>query len=367
MAPAMLEIPLSRCLLNEETKEAALRALESGRYILGRECEEFEAELAAYVGTRHAVLGSSCTAVTTLLYLALGLKTGDDVIMPSHTAFPCVEPIIHCGAKPVFVDIDDTFCIDVDRIDAAITSRTVGILPVHLYGHPADMDPALAIARKHGLWVVEDCAQAMGSRYRGKVVGSLGLAGVASFFPSKNLTVLGDGGCVFTNDDAVAERIRMLRNHGRREKYTHELVGYNLRFNEIQAAIGRVALRYLDERNRHRRSIARYYDQRLAAVAGVPTVKSWAEHVYYMYVIRTARRDSLATFLRDAGIGTGIHYPVPVHHQPALREYDANLSILPATESAANEILSIPMFGDISLNEAACVCDRILEFAREGC
>src|SRR3989442_2751392 len=200
----MQKISLSQCFVNPEVEEAALRALRSGQYILGGECQAFEAALAAHTGTKHAILGSSWTMIVYLLHLAQGLKPGDEVIVPSHTAFPTMEPLIHCGAQPVFCDIDDTYCLDVEQIESLITPRTVGLIPVHLYGHPANMDRVLAIAAKHKLWVLEDCAQAQGATTQGKPVGSLGSYGAFSFFPSKNLTVLGDGGCLTTNDAAIA-------------------------------------------------------------------------------------------------------------------------------------------------------------------
>ncbi|MGH8101776.1 MAG: DegT/DnrJ/EryC1/StrS family aminotransferase [Chthoniobacterales bacterium] len=236
----MRKIPLSRVFLSHEVREAALRALNSGSYILGKECEAFEAEIAVYTGTKEAVLCASWTGGGFLLHRAMGLKPGDEILVPSHTAFPSIEPMIHFGAHPVFIDIDETYCLDVDLLESSITPRTVGVLPVHLYGHPANLDRVFEIARQHNLWVIEDCAQAHGTKYKGKRVGSIGMAGAFSFFPSKNLTVLGDGGCITTNDLALAADLRMLRNHGRKSKYVHEVVGYNLRFNEIQAAIGRV-------------------------------------------------------------------------------------------------------------------------------
>src|SRR6478672_5578587 len=261
---AMKKIPLSRVFLNEEVREAAMRALESESYILTKECEAFEAELADHTGTKQAVLCSSWTAAVFLLHRAMGVQPGDEVLVPSHTAFPSIEPMIHWGAKPVFVDIDETYCLDAAQVEALITPRTVGILPVHLYGHPANLDRIFEIARKHHLWVIEDCAQAQGAKYNGKTVGSMGIAGAFSFFPSKNLTVLGDGGCICTNDDQIAETLRKLRNHGRKDKYTHEMFGYNLRFNEIQAAVGRVGLKHLDQLNAHRRVVAARYNERLS-------------------------------------------------------------------------------------------------------
>jgi dTDP-4-amino-4,6-dideoxygalactose transaminase len=228
----MRKIPLSKVYLTDEVKQAAMRALESGWYILAKECEAFEAELAKHTGTKHAVLSANWTAAMLMVHQAMGLKPGDEVLVPSHTAFPSIEPMCHWGAKPVFIDIDETYTLDVEQLESAITPRTVGILPVHLYGHPANLDRVFQIAQKHHLWVIEDCAQAQGAKYNGKTVGSMGFAGAFSFFPSKNLTVMGDGGCICTNDDALAGRLRKLRNHGRKDKYTNDEIGYNLRFNE---------------------------------------------------------------------------------------------------------------------------------------
>jgi|ERR1043166_5200786 dTDP-4-amino-4,6-dideoxygalactose transaminase len=358
----MKKIPLSRVFINDEVRNAAMRALESGSYILGKECEAFEKELASYVGSSEAVLCSSWTAGGFLLHKAMGLKAGDEILVPSHTAFPSVEPMIHFGAKPVFIDIDETYCLDVETLESSITSRTVGILPVHLYGHPANLDRVFEIARKHNLWVIEDCAQAHGARYKGKQVGSMGLAGAFSFFPSKNLTVMGDGGCITTNDKALADDLRMLRNHGRKTKYTHEIVGYNYRFNEIQAAVGRVELRNIDKLNDHRRLVAARYNERLNGVVETPPEKDWAHAVYHMYVIRTPRRDALAKHLQSKGIGTGIHYPVANHQQPAITKLYADLSKLPQTEGAVGEILSLPIYGELALEDVDYVCDSVLEF-----
>jgi len=358
----MKEIPLSRVFMNEEVRDAVLRALSSGSYILSKECEAFEAELADYIGTKHAVLCSSWTAGGFLLHRAMGLKAGDEILVPSHTAFPTIEPMIHFGAKPVFIDIDETYCLDVDLLEASITPRTVGILPVHLYGHPANLDRILDISRKHGLWVIEDCAQAHGARFKDKRVGSMGMAGAFSFFPSKNLTVMGDGGCITTNDTALAEDLRMLRNHGRKSKYIHEVVGYNLRFNEIQAAIGRVELRNIDRLNEHRRRIAARYTERLSGIVKTPPEKEWAHAVYHMYVIQTEHRDELAKYLQSKSIGTGIHYPVANHQQPAVTKLYSNLPKLPNTEAIVNEILSLPVYGELLLEDVDHVCDAILEF-----
>ncbi|MBU6401325.1 MAG: DegT/DnrJ/EryC1/StrS family aminotransferase [Verrucomicrobia bacterium] len=358
----MQRIPLSKCFVDAEVEAAALRALRSGQYILSQECQAFEAELAAYTGTRHAILGSSWTMIVYALHRAQGLKPGDEVIVPSHTAFPTMEPLIHCGARPVFIDIDDTYCLDVDQLESRITARTVGILPVHLYGHPADLDRVLGVAAKHHLWVLEDCAQAQGAKYKGKTVGSLGHFGAFSFFPSKNLTVLGDGGCLVTNDDAIAEQVRMLRNHGRKDKYHHELPGFNIRFNEVQGAIGRVMLKHLDRFNEHRRAIAARYRQRLDGIIGVPPERPWARAVYHMFVVRSPQRDALQKFLKERGIDTGIHYPVPNHQQPAVTAKFSPIPPLPRTEAAVKEILSLPIHGEMAMSDVDRVCDAVAEF-----
>jgi dTDP-4-amino-4,6-dideoxygalactose transaminase len=223
----------------------------------------------------------------------------------------------------------------------------------------------LEVAAKHSLWVIEDCAQAHGARFNGKRVGSIGTAGIFSFFPSKNLTVMGDGGCITTNDTAFADNLRMLRNHGRKSKYVHEMVGYNLRFNEIQAAIGRVELRNLDDLNKHRRRVAARYAERLSDVVETPRQKEWAYAVYHMYVIRIPQpreRDELARHLENKGIGTGIHYPVANHQQPAITKLYADVPRLPRTEKIVNEILSLPIYGDLPMEDVDYVCDAVLEF-----
>jgi dTDP-4-amino-4,6-dideoxygalactose transaminase len=356
------KIPLSKVFVDDEVREAGLRAMNSGWYILAKECEAFEAELAAYVGTKEAVLCSNWTTGALMLHHAMGVCPGDEILVPSHTAFPSIEPMIHRGARPVFIDIDETYCIDVDQLEAAMSARTVGILPVHLYGHPANMDGIFLAAKKHGLWVVEDCAQAFGAQYRGQTVGSIAVSGAFSFFPSKNLTVMGDGGCITTNDLALAKKLRMLRDHGRSSKYVHEFVGYNFRFNELQAAIGRAELRNVDRLNEHRREVAARYNERLASVVKTPTERPWARHVYHMYVITTDRRDALAEFLKGKGIGTGIHYPIANHQQPAMRKMFSDLPRLPNTEEAVTRILSLPIYGDLPMEDVDYVCDAVLQF-----
>ncbi len=354
-------IPLSRPHVDEEVKAAALRALESGRYILREECRAFEAEFAAYIGTTDAVLTASGTAALALSMRALNLPAGGEVLVPAHTAFPTVEAILLAGGLPVFVDVDEHFTMDPTDAARKVTSRTVGLLPVHLYGHPADLDPLLDVAERHRLWLVEDACQAHGALYRGLRVGGIGRVGCFSFYPSKNLTVLGDGGILTTNDAGVAARCRRLRDHGRRDKDVHLEVGDNLRFNEVQAAVGRVLLKQLDAGNARRRALAARYARELRALPiAVPHEADWAQAVYHLYVIQTPRRDSLRTFLRDQGIETGIHYPLPCHRQPAMSHLPS--VTLPRTEALVGEILSLPMFPDLDDTSVDTVIRSIREF-----
>lgn len=358
----MSNIPLAKCFLNDEIKQAVLRVLDSGNYILQDDCKAFEKELAAHTGTSDAVLGTSWTMCVYILHRVQGLKPGDEVIVPSHTAYPTIEPLIHWGARPVFVDIDDTYCMDPEAVAAAVTPRTVGIIPVHLYGHPADLDRILPIAEKNGLWVLEDCAQAQGAQHNGRTVGSIGHHGAFSFYPSKNLTVLADGGCITTSDAQVAEQLRMLRNHGRKEKFTHEAVGYNVRFNDVQAAIGRIALQNLDRLNDGRRAVADRYRENLKGLVETPIEKSYARAVYHMYVVKADRRDDLAAHLKSKGIGTGIHYPVANHQQPGITSLFDNIPSLPRTEAVVDQILSLPIHGELTMDEVDQVCEAVTGF-----
>jgi dTDP-4-amino-4,6-dideoxygalactose transaminase len=262
----------------------------------------------------------------------------------------------------VFADIDDTFVMDLDHVESLISPRTVGIIGVHLYGHPIDNDRLVAIARKRNLWVIEDCAQAQGAKYKDKTVGSMGDFGAFSFYPSKNLTVLGDGGCVTSNKTDYAERLRMLRNHGRQGKYDHEFAGYNVRFNEINAAIGRVMLKHLDAFNAQRRKIAARYHERLKGIVQTPLTREWATPVFHMYVIRAERRDELQKFLKEKNVETGVHYPKPNHLQPAVAGLFPYLPKLPKTEQTVKEILSLPIHGEMSLEVADKVSDAVAAF-----
>ena len=338
----MVTIPLSRPPVDDEIKQAVLAAMDSRQWILGPECKEFETELARYVGVRHCVLSNSATAGLWLTLRALGVKAGDEVLVPSHTAFPTIEAICFADATPVFVDADAFYTMDVADAAARVTPRTVGVIPVHLYGQPVDVPAVRELATKFGLWMLEDCAQAHGAAWQGKKVGAFGRAAVFSFYPSKNLTVMGDGGAVVTDDDEIAARCRRLRDHGRLNKDVHSEVGFNLRFNDIQAAIGRVLLRRLDAMNDRRRELAARYGTGLAGLPlELPRERPGARHVYHLYVVRTPRRAELAAFLKERGIQTGVHYPVPTHRQPAVEHFAP--SPLPATERLVDEILTLPI------------------------
>ena len=356
-----MSIPLSRPPIDDEIKGAILKAVDSRQYILGPECRAFEEEFAHYNGATHAVLTSSATAALWMLVKAFGARPGDEVLVPSHTAFPTVEAICFAGATPVFVDVDESFTVDVRDAAAKVTPRTVGVVPVHLYGHPADLPALQALCAERGLWLLEDCAQAHGAEWQGRKVGGFGRAAAFSFYPSKNLSVMGDGGLLVTNDDAVAARCRQLRDHGRLNKDVHAEVGFNLRFNDIQAAVGRVLLRRLDAMNEQRRRVAARYAVGLAGLPlGLPSERAGARHVYHLYVIRTDRRDALAKYLRERGIATGIHYPVPCHRQPAVESLAP--PALPATERLVREILTLPMSAGHTEAEADEVAAAIREF-----
>jgi dTDP-4-amino-4,6-dideoxygalactose transaminase len=359
-------IPLSQVYQSEAIEQRILAVVRGGNFILGPECKAFEKELAEYFGVKHIVLSSSWTAAMHLLHLSQGLLPGDEILVPSLTAFPSIEPMIHAGARPVFCDIDDTYTIDPEDAKSRITERTVGILPVHLYGRPANLDALQKIADDHGLWIIEDCAQAHGALWKGKKVGSIAPHAAFSFYPSKNLTVYGDGGAIATSSDELADRVRMLRNHGRKDKYLHERIGFNLRFNEIQAAVGREQLKVLDSLNSSRREAADAYRRLLSDVPGVvlpPADEAGqTESVYHLFVIRLPSletRQGLAKALKEQGIETGVHYPVPNHQQPAIVDKFGQQPRLERTEEYVNRILSLPMFPGISPRQIKTVADAV--------
>jgi len=367
----MEKINLSEMYIDDEIRKKVIDVLDSGRYIKGEENKKFEEEFARFVGAKHAVSVNSGTAALYLAMLAANLRKGAEVVMPSHTFIATASPAIELGAAPAFADIDgESYTMDPAEAVKKVSKNTAGFVPVHLYGHPVDMDPLVEEARKKGLFIIEDCCQAHGALYKGKGVGSIGTAGCFSFFPSKNMTVAGDGGMLVTNDSEIAEKAAMLRDQGRKktEKYVHDLLGYNFRLSEIHAAIGRLQLRHLPEWLEKRRNVAARYnkfisEKRLDGVV-VPKEKDWAKCVYYVYTIRCPGRDGLVAHLNKAGIATGIYYPVPVHLQPSVTAL-FKPSKLEITEKYCKEILSLPMFPGLTDAQISYIADRISEFHRK--
>jgi dTDP-4-amino-4,6-dideoxygalactose transaminase len=348
--------------IKPEIQAAIAGVLESGQFVLGEEVAKLEQELAAYAGAAHGVAVNSGTSALHLALLALKVGPGDEVITVPHTFVATVAAILYTGARAVLVDIDPrTFNMDPERLESAITARTRAIVPVHLYGQPADMDPILAVARRRGIAVLEDACQAHGAEYKGKRVGALGEVGAFSFYPGKNLGAYGEGGMAVTNDPALAKTMRMLRDFGQEKKYHHVLPGFNYRMEGFQGAILRVKLRHLEAWTEARRAHARRYDQLLAGseVVRKPEAMSWARHVYHVYAVRSARRDELQAKLLAQGVQTGIHYPIPVHLQPAYASLGYSVGDFPVSEAAANEVLSLPMFAELSEAQIGAVVDAI--------
>ncbi|MGP8271101.1 MAG: DegT/DnrJ/EryC1/StrS family aminotransferase [Terracidiphilus sp.] len=328
-----------------ELESAILGSLRSGWYIGGQEVEDFENEFAAFIETRHCVGVANGLDALRIALIAMKIGTGDEVIVPSNTYIATWLAVSQSGATPIPVEpIESTYNLDPDKIEESITPRTKAILPVHLYGQPADLDPILAVARKHGLRVLEDAAQAHGARYKSKRIGSHGDVVAWSFYPSKNLGALGDAGAVTTNDLELADRVRVLRNYGSRVKYVNEVKGCNSRLDPVQAAVLRVKLKHLDEWNVRRIAIAaRYTTELVDAGLVLPHVPEWAEPVWHLYVVQHAKRNKLQKALLEAGIGTQIHYPIPPHLQEAYRDAGYAAGRFPIAEGMANRLLSLPM------------------------
>ncbi len=343
---------------------AVLRVLDSGQFINGPDVGELECALAGYLGVRYAAGCASGTDALQIAMMALGIGPGDEVITTPFTFVATAETIGLLGARPVYVDIDPlTFNIDPRRIEAAITARTKAIIPVHLYGHPADMDSLLAIAHKHGLRVIEDAAQALGASYRGAKVCGFGDIGCISFFPSKNLGAFGDGGMMVTNDQALDSRMRMIAAHGSKVRYYHELLGVNSRLDTVQAAILRVKAPYLDAWNAARRKAAEGYTTLLKGTpATPPSAEAHCEHIFHQYTIRVPRRDELAAHLKKRAIPHAIYYPVPLHLQQAFSMSGGRKGDFPVTETAAAEVLSLPMHTELTEDHLVYITDGIKEF-----
>lgn len=350
--------------LKPEIDAAIARVIDSGWYILGLEVESFEAEWASYCEARHAVGVANGLDALTLALRALDIGPGDEVIVPSNTFIATWLAVSGVGATPVPVEPDPaTYNIDPARIEAALTPRTRALLPVHLYGQPADLGPILDIARRHNLRVIEDAAQAHGARYKGRRIGAHGDLVCWSFYPGKNLGAFGDAGAVTTNDTALATRVALLRNYGSRQKYVHEEAGVNSRLDPIQAAVLRVKLRVLDEWNNRRRAVAATYTKGLRDSAlTLPHVPDWAEPVWHLYVVRTQERDDLQAWLTKDDVGTLIHYPIAPHLQDAYAKMRISPRTLPLAEQLAREVLSLPIGPQLALAEAEAVANSVLRF-----
>ncbi len=353
----MVDLKIQYQGLKDEIEEGIRQVLDSTRFILGPNVQSLEEEVAAYCGVRNAVGVASGTDALHLALRACGIRPGDEVITSPFTFIATAEAISYIGAKPVFVDIDPrTFNVDPDLIEEAITDRTRAIIPVHLFGQPADMESITDLARKHSLRVIEDCAQSFGADYGQTKTGALGDAGCFSFFPSKNLGCYGDGGMVVTDDDAVAEEVRVLRNHGSRVQYHHSIIGYNSRLDEVQAVILRAKLKHIDTYNRLRYSNASRYTEALSGTELTPPFEDGkGTHVYHQYTIMSDSRDVLHRALGQSGIASAVYYPIPLHRQEVYREEWRELT-LPVSEETAAKVLSLPIFPELSEAQIDEVC-----------
>ncbi len=349
--------------LREPIDTATREVYESGWFILGQQVQRFEADFAQYCGAKYAVGVGSGTEALHLALIACGVQPGDEVITVANTCVPTLSAVSFAGAVPVFVDIDEkTFTINPVLIEERITPKTKAILPVQLYGQCADMDPILEIARKYGLAVVEDCAQAHGSQYKGRMAGTMGHAGAFSFYPSKNLGAFGDGGLVLTNDETIAQTVVKLRNYGQEKRYYHSIKGFNSRLDELQAAILSAKLPYLDGWNHRRWEIARRYHEAFSAVGlCCPLEARDRFHIYHLYVVRVPYRDRLIELLEEKAIATIVHYPIPVHLQESYPECRVQGKYLPLTEQLAGEIVSLPLYPELTDQEVDYIITTVLD------
>jgi dTDP-4-amino-4,6-dideoxygalactose transaminase len=362
----LVDLKAQYATVKDEIDAAIQRVVSSSSFILGDEVADFEQAFARYVGAKGAVGVASGTAALHLALLACGVGPGAEVITTAHTFIATAEAISHTGARPVFVDIDpQTYNIDPERVQAAITPRTRAILPVHLYGQPAEMKSLWDIAQQSNLWVIEDAAQAHGAKFNGQPCGSMSHLACFSFYPGKNLGAYGDAGAVVGNDESLLEKLRRLRDHGRITKYQHDELGFGERMDAMQAAILGAKLPYLDAWTEARRAHARLYKELLAPSHVVtPHESSDVRHVYHLYVIRSARRDALLAHLNQQGIGAAIHYPIPLHRQPAYLKLGYGDESLPVTEKVADEVLSLPMYPELSDEQIVYVVEAVQEATR---
>ncbi|MBI4844205.1 MAG: DegT/DnrJ/EryC1/StrS family aminotransferase [Nitrospirae bacterium] len=356
----MLDLKEQYYSLKEEIEKSLHEISESGLFILGPNVEAFEKDIASYHGVRYAAGVASGTDALNLALRAIGLKKGDEVITTPFTFIAAAEAITYDGGVPVFVDIEkDTFNIDPVKIEEKITPRTKVILPVHLFGQPADMDAITDIAKRHNLIVIEDCAQSFGAGYKGKATGSMGKAGCFSFYPSKNLGAYGDGGIIVTDDEKIYDFVKLLRNHGSAGGYRHKYIGYNSRLDEFQAAILRIKLKHIDSYNQKRRGIAELYSSLLGGAVKCPSGIPGTTHVYHQYTIRSPKREHIKKTLEDNSVASVVYYPVPLHLQEAFAHLGYREGDLPQSEAAAKEVLSLPMYPELEHEKVRFISEVI--------
>jgi dTDP-4-amino-4,6-dideoxygalactose transaminase len=350
--------------IKEEIDAAVLSTLESGHFILGPQVVKFEESIAKYLGVNHAIGLASGTDALVLALRALNIGEGDEVIIPAYTFFATAGTVMSVGAKPVFVDVDpQSYQIDVSKIKSAVTPKTKAIIPVHLYGHPAEMNPILEIARENNLKVIEDNAQGLGAEYLGRKTGSFGDIACLSFFPTKNLGAFGDAGMVVTNDPALAERMRMLRTHGWKKKYYSEEVGYNSRLDALQAAILQAKFPYLDSWNEKRRELALRYSEKLISSGIVlPVEREWGKHVYHLYIVRSEKREALQAFLKQKGIASEVYYPLPPHLAVPCRKFGYKKGDFLHAEKASGETFALPLYPELTISQQDEVIAAVKEF-----
>lgn len=366
MEVKLLDLEAQYKNIEKEIDSAIKEVLISTKFILGPNVKKFEKEIAAFTGTKYGIGVSNGTDALLLCLRAIGIKPGDEVITTPFTFFASAETTSLLGGIPVFADIDpNTFCLDPKKLEEKITSKTKAIIPVHIFGQMCDMDPIMEIAKKHNIPVIEDACQAIGSEYKGKRAGSIGDLGCFSFFPTKNLGCYGDGGMIVTNNSEYGEYIKLLRVHGAKEKYKHIEIGYNSRLDEIQAAILRVKLEFLEEYSKSRYKNAHYYNELFKDVnVVIPFEDKNCKHVYHQYVIKTEKRDQLQEFLKDNNIGTAIYYPVPVHLLPVYKNLGYKEGELPAAEEVCKKVIALPMYPELKKEQQEYVVTKINEFLK---
>lgn len=359
-------IPLTIPVFDKEMEEAAIQALNNEMYVAGESVHKFEEEFAKYIGTEYAIAVNSGSSALLLTFCALNLRPGDKVVAPSATFIATLNGAVSLGATPIFCEINNDYVISTSLLEQALAHQGAKFaIPVHLYGHPCNMTLINEFAKKNGIIVVEDVAQAHGAKHNGQKVGSFGTAAIFSFYPTKNMTVCGDGGMVTTNDDKISQFIRKIRDVGRKTKYTHDEIGYTMRLNSVNAAIGRIQLRHLDKWNEKRRTIADIYYKGLAGIGDLilpPRSGNNAEPVYHMFVVRTSYRNALGAWLAMNDVGTGIHYPIPVHRQPAYRKYATTRDQLNFTDEWSKTVLSLPIHPKLEPKHQEFIIDLIIKF-----